>query len=554
MSDMVIMPKSDAQAIWDKVREKTGVTGVLKSGEIAPLIDTITGGGGSEVKDVIPETDFSFVEDGGGIYAYTVENTYQLEEGKTYKVLWDGEEYEFVWTLYTVTVMDGQVIPIGHALGNPYFFNIYSGGATNFEDTGDPFMIGIASDNTFAILTNETDSTHTVAVYEGSTGGNSDDVRYVTFMSEDGSTELCVKPVAVGDDCANVIDRGLISTPTKESTPQYNYTFTGWSLTPNGTADANALKSVTEDRTVYVAFKSVLRYYTIRYYDGDALLKSESLAYGSMPSYTPTKSGWAFDGWSPELAIVTGDVTYTAKWAEPTVYKLADYTWDELISLSESGKADRFEVGDTRSVTITNGGSGTIDTSVRLIATNFDDNADGSGKIGMTFELLYPCGFTGLNYDTFVGYNTTEENTKTWATCKGLSESNLDTSSSSLVRRLEASIPRASLKTFTKKYYDFNTGSISTVDSKIWIRSLSEFGFNSGYDEGECYPIHTAGKSLGATSADCVYTNVDGVTAVNHWTRSKLASGKNWYRITESGKAESVAGTTSSYCIHCFGI
>lgn len=342
------------------------------------------GGGGSSKKYIVPKTDFSFVNAGGGIYAYTVENTYQLKEGKTYKVLWDGKEYEFVYTLYTVTVLDGQVVPIGHALGNPYFFNIYSGGATNFEDTGDPFMIGIASDNTFAILTNETDSTHTVAVYEGSTGATSDDVRYVTFMSEDGKTELLVKPVAVGDDCADVIARGLISKPTKESTPQYNYTFTGWALSAGGTADANALKSVTEDRTVYVAFKSVLRYYTIRFYDGDSLLKSESLAYGSMPSYEPDiKAGYEFTGWLPEISMVTGAVDYYAQWVAGITF--ANATWEQIVEIANNGQAsDYFEVGETRTLDMTYS-DGTTDTfTVAIAGFAHDDLADGSGKSGMT--------------------------------------------------------------------------------------------------------------------------------------------------------------------------
>lgn len=385
MSEMVMMPKSDAQAIWDKVREKTGVSGLLKSGEIAPLIDTITGGGGSEAKEIIPETDFSFVEAGGGIYAYTVENTYQLEEGKTYKVLWDGEEYEFVWNLYTVTVLDGQVIPIGHALGNPYFFNIYSGGATNFENTGDPFMIGIASDNTFAILTNETETTHTVAVYEGSTGGNSDDVRYVTFMSEDGSTELLVKPVAVGDDCADVIARGLISKPTKESTSQYNYTFNGWALSAGGTADANALKSVTEDRTVYVAFKAVLRYYTINYYDGDSLLNSESLAYGSMPSYEAEKEGYTLSGWLPELSTVTGNVDYYAQWQEGLTF--ANVSLERLVEIANAKEgANYFKVGDVKTVS-----NGTYELELMIIGFNHDDLADGTGKANMTLTMTKRC-------------------------------------------------------------------------------------------------------------------------------------------------------------------
>lgn len=149
-------------------------------------------------------------------------------------------------------------------------------------------------------------------------GGSMEGVHTVTFMSQDGTTELYKRPVADGDDCADPVTRGYISAPTKESTAQYNFSFVGWATTPNGAWDTNALKAVTADKTVYAAFASVTRYYTITYYDDDGttVLKTESLAYGATPSpsYKPIKDGVAFDGWVPELVAVTGDASYIAKW------------------------------------------------------------------------------------------------------------------------------------------------------------------------------------------------------------------------------------------------
>ena len=48
LTDRVIMPGADYQAICDAVRAKTGGTNVLKSGEIAPAITGITAGGTAE--------------------------------------------------------------------------------------------------------------------------------------------------------------------------------------------------------------------------------------------------------------------------------------------------------------------------------------------------------------------------------------------------------------------------------------------------------------------------------------------------------------------------
>ena len=84
-------------------------------------------------------------------------------------------------------------------------------------------------------------------------GGASADVCYVTFMN--GQEVLYVKPVAVGDDCVNVLTKGLIETPSRE-VDDYEYTYLGWGLTENA-VDSTALKAVTENRTVYAVFSTV---------------------------------------------------------------------------------------------------------------------------------------------------------------------------------------------------------------------------------------------------------------------------------------------------------
>lgn len=173
------------------------------------------------------------------------------------------------------------------------------------------------------------------AVESGSAAG----VHYVTFMSHDGTTELYKRPVADGDNCADPVERGLISAPTKESTVQYDYSLVGWATTPNGAWDETALNSVTEDKTVYAAYASVVRYYTITYYDDDGttVLATKSFAYGSMPSYTPTKVGFSFAGWTPATTTVTGDASYIAQWAAGTVVASGVFTSGAAWQLFEGG-------------------------------------------------------------------------------------------------------------------------------------------------------------------------------------------------------------------------
>ena len=146
--------------------------------------------------------------------------------------------------------------------------------------------------------------------------GSSADLRYVTFMSYDGLVEYGKKAVAVGDDCADPIARGIFAKPTRESDAQYTYTFYGWATEPNGGADANWNKAITEDKTVYANFSAAVRHYTITYYDDDgvSVLETESLAYGAMPVYEAEKEGFKFVAWQPAVSPVTGDASYTAQW------------------------------------------------------------------------------------------------------------------------------------------------------------------------------------------------------------------------------------------------
>ena len=209
-------------------------------------------------------------------------------------------------------------------------------------------------------------------------GDTTHPVHTVTFMSEDGAEVLFQRSVVDGDNCADVVARGLLAKPTKESTAQYNYTYSGWSLTAGGTASASALSTVTADRTVYAAFASATRYYTVRYYDGSTLLKTESLAYGTMPSYKPEKDGYSFNGWSPALAAVTGDADYYAQFVEEITF--AGSSWADIARVCEAGEArNYFSLGDTRQIDV-NGELVTFE----IAGFSHDTLSDDSGKAGIT--------------------------------------------------------------------------------------------------------------------------------------------------------------------------
>ena len=111
--------------------------------------------------------------------------------------------------------------------------------------------------------------------------------------------------------------------PTKESTAQYTFTFTGWD---------KEITAVTGEATYTAVFDSVVNTYTIIFYYEDGVTEMErvTVEYGQIPATTviPSIQGdehytYEFAGWSPEIQPVTGEATYTATFtATPRTYAI----------------------------------------------------------------------------------------------------------------------------------------------------------------------------------------------------------------------------------------
>jgi len=104
--------------------------------------------------------------------------------------------------------------------------------------------------------------------------------------------------------------------PTKLNTAEYTYSFAGWDNTP---------VAVTGDATYKATYSAVKNSYTVTWRNEDnSLLGTTVLEYGVMPTHEDlTKTGTAqysytFAGWTPTLAAVKGDATYTASFIQTT--------------------------------------------------------------------------------------------------------------------------------------------------------------------------------------------------------------------------------------------
>ena len=147
---------------------------------------------------------------------------------------------------------------------------------------------------------------------------------YITF---DADVITSVITYRTWDDTATLytetVSKGASGTKVNSSTREnsadghYSYTANGWSLTAGGAANTNALINVVSDRTVYAAFTAIVRTYTVIWQNsnGTVLETDTNVPWGTVPTYngsTPTQDGQSATGWTPSVAAITGDTTYTA--------------------------------------------------------------------------------------------------------------------------------------------------------------------------------------------------------------------------------------------------
>ena len=123
---------------------------------------------------------------------------------------------------------------------------------------------------------------------------------------------------------------GTAQNLTANAFSKTGYTFAGWATSADGAKAYNNQQSVnnltTTNGGIFNLYaKWTVNKYTIKFnnYDGTQL-QSSQVNYGATPAYTgatPTKPSTAaytytFNGWSPAIATVTGNATYTAQFTE----------------------------------------------------------------------------------------------------------------------------------------------------------------------------------------------------------------------------------------------
>lgn len=129
------------------------------------------------------------------------------------------------------------------------------------------------------------------------------------------------------------IGNNVIEAKPLESDKQYSYEFIGWETDIN----------ISDNTKIIAKFSRTLKQYTITWMLDNTILETDyNVSYGETPIYNgiiPTKPtqneiDYIFNGWSPAISNVTGNVTYTAIFTEAThKYQIKFYDEDGVTQL-----------------------------------------------------------------------------------------------------------------------------------------------------------------------------------------------------------------------------
>lgn len=174
----------------------------------------------------------------------------------------------------------------------------------------------------------------------------------VTFVNYDG-TVIYEQWVDRGSIPFDPIESGDIATPTKEHTPQYDFTFTGWD-------DLDSI--VLAPRTITAQYSETIRSYTITWYSRPGIsLGSKVAEYGSevvydgdIPTNTSEESAYiynVFAGWDKSTGFIKEDVDVYAIWDRAELpalgTDLSEMTPAEIYAVTTSGRTENyFELKD----------------------------------------------------------------------------------------------------------------------------------------------------------------------------------------------------------------
>lgn len=171
----------------------------------------------------------------------------------------------------------------------------------------------------------------------------------VTFVnSDDDKTVLYEVYVDRGLAPPDPVSNGWIATPTKNSTAQYDFEYTGWD---------DIESSVLTNKTITAKYSEKLRKYTVNWYSRAGLSLGSKEAYygeevvypGGIPTRTDEENAYiynVFKGWDKSTGFIKEDTNVYAIWDRTELPALdtdmSDMTLAQIYGISAAGMADTY--------------------------------------------------------------------------------------------------------------------------------------------------------------------------------------------------------------------
>lgn len=351
----------------------------------------------------------------------------------------------------------------------------------------------------------------------------------LTYKTWDGSSTVATVTCLDG-----VPQESAPSVPSRSQTAQYTFTAVGWNKQMDAsTNDPSTIQNVTADTIVYAAYSRVTRTYTVTWKnaDGTTLETDTNVPYGTTPTYngsTPTQDGVAYSGWDPAISEVTGDITYTAAYAE--VKEITD-SWDTIIAnIDNNTYKTKYKLGNYKPLDL--GTEGTI--NMQIVGINTDENRSGT-TVPLTFigmELLNTghrmnpnktAGTEGTG--ALGGWEKTEMRSY-------LNDTILPLIPSNVAERINA------VKKVSKAYDVNDTAFQQTTYDRLWIPGHREICNSTSYDKTG--PVYSA-----------IYKDNDsrkkskvGGSFVGWWLRS-ASSAANFRYVLSGGSNDNISASNA---------
>lgn len=332
----------------------------------------------------------------------------------------------------------------------------------------------------------------------------------VRFMN--GDSQFHIEFVKEGSSATDPLASG-IQPPTKESSVQYDFTFTGWD---------KPFDNITSATYIYAVYSETIRSYMVTFYnENDVILEQKLIKYGEQATYTgntPIKPNVAypqdykFKGWTPELGIVEGETSYHAEFYESD--HILDNWYDIANNVENGTYKEKYPIGILHRFTLNYEDGKTEEVDVELIGYDHDITEDGK-TCGLTFMLK------NVLKNTYYMSNDSKYNNVSWKDSNMRKYLN-DKILPALPKQLTDVIVPVVKTTFAGT----TTKTINTVDS-IWLPSIHEMSYEHKdyYPEGRTYEMFITKDSetvfdVNKRRVKLNYNN----TPIIYWLRSPVTT------------------------------